>query len=55
MFILNLLDFFIFQEKVVGKTNTPKHRRKNMEFTEYFSEERSGGVAANDKQPQDGN
>ena len=45
--------FFLLCKIVLVKTNNPKHRKK-MEFMEFF-EERCGVVAANDKQPQDGN
>jgi hypothetical protein len=49
-----LLNFFLFYQNVVGKTNTPKPRKKNGIFMEFF-EELSGGFAANDQQPKDGN
>jgi hypothetical protein len=41
---------------LLGQSNTPEHRRKmNGAQRNLFFEERSGGVAAIDPPPQDGN
>lgn len=46
--------FFFFQEKVIGKINTPEHHSKNGIFMEFLRGAMVGVVAIK-QQPQDEN